>query len=147
MQTETPVAICPAAPWPGQLWPMCPTPNLDMTSFPLCTCHFKGPGPGGPVPRVGLGEAGQLRVGKLLAPRGLPESGLGWGGCNKGRQWPPSLPRAASGRAWLGGLWGPLLFPVLAAGLLASRSGAGSGLGHLTPPAGLALSGQRSCCC
>lgn len=53
-----------------------PTPNLDMTSFPLCTCHFKSPGPSGPVPRVGLGEAGQLRVGgALLAPRGLLEPG------------------------------------------------------------------------
>lgn len=94
----------------------------------------------GRLDSCGLGEA-------LLAPRGLPESGLGWGSCNKGRQWPPSLPGRPRSRAWLGGLWGPLLFPVLAAGLLASRSGQEAGLGISSPPAGLALSGQRSCCC
>lgn len=45
----------------------------------------------------------------------------------------------------MGGLWGPLLFPVLAAGLLARRSGQEAGQGISSPPAGLALSGQRSC--
>lgn len=69
---------CPSIRVPAQpaLAHVRPTPNLDMTSFPLCTCHFKSPGPSGPVPRVGLGEAGQLRVGgALLAPRGLLEPG------------------------------------------------------------------------
>lgn len=124
------------------------TPNLGMTSFPLCTCHFKSPGPGGPVPRVGLGEAGQLQVGgSFVSSQGPPGAGLGWGNCNKGRQWPPSLPGRPRSRAWLGSLWGPLSFPALALGLLASRSGQEAGMGISSPPAGLALSDQRSCCC
>lgn len=47
----------------------------------------------------------------------------------------------------MGGLWGPLLFPVLAAGLLASHKWAGSRLGISSPPAGLALAGQSSRFC
>lgn len=39
----------------------------------------------------------------------------------------------------MGGLWGPLLFPVLAAGLLASHSGQEAGQGISSPPARLAL--------
>lgn len=49
-----------------------------------------------------------------------------------------SLPGRPGSRACLGGLWGPLLFPVLAAGLLASRSGqeAGQGISPATRRAG-----------
>lgn len=49
---------------------------------------------------------------------------------------PPWRPQS---RACLGGLWGPLLFPVLAAGLLASAHGQEAGWASPPPPAGLAL--------
>lgn len=48
----------------------------------------------------------------------------------------PFPPWAASEQGLHGGLWGPLLFPVLAAGLLASRTWAGSRLGISSPPPG-----------
>lgn len=67
---------------PGRLRPRgALAPDWDMTSFPPCTCPFKSPWPGGPVPSVGLGEAGQLWLGggALVAPRGLLEPGRCWG--------------------------------------------------------------------
>lgn len=45
-------------------------------------------------------------------------------------------------RACLGGLWGPLLFPVQALGLLASLEQAGSRAGHLPHPLGWPLKGR-----
>lgn len=56
-------------------------------------------------------------------------------------------PWAAAEQGLQGGLWGPLLFPVLAAGLLASGKWAGSRLGISSPPTGLALAGQSSRFC
>lgn len=122
--------------WPALAHVRPPTsPNLDMTSFPPCTCHFKSPEAWWACPQ-GWAEGGWTAAGwgeALLAPRGLLEPRQCWGNRNKDRQWPPSLPGRPRSRACMGGLWGPLLFPVLAAGLLASRKWAGSGAGHLLP--------------
>lgn len=76
VQTQTSVPIHPCA-CPALSGPCAPHPQFGHDF--ISTLHlplYKSPGPSGPVPRVGLGEAGQLRVGgALLAPRGLLEPG------------------------------------------------------------------------
>lgn len=62
---------------PARPAPACrrPTPMWTRLHFHPAPAPLRAQGPGGPVPRVGLGEAGQLWLGEaLLAPRGRSEA-------------------------------------------------------------------------
>lgn len=77
-----------------QAWPTCaPTPTLDETSFSTAPATLRAQGPGGPVPRVGLGggwtaagggsfvsssNLGKLKQRPTMAssPPGRPRAGL-----------------------------------------------------------------------
>lgn len=111
-----------------------PTPNLDMTSFPLCTCHFKSPGPGGPVPRVGLGEAGQLRVGgSFVSSQGPPGVRARLGKLQQRPTMASFPPRAASEQGLAGRPLGAPVISCAGCGAPGQPQWAGSGAGHLLP--------------
>ena len=111
-----------------------------MTSFPLCTCRFKSPGPGGPVPRVGLGEAGQLRVGgSFVSSQGPPGVRARLGKLQQ-RPTMASVPPWAASEQGLAGR--PLGAPVISCagcGAPGQPQWAGSGAGHLLLPGHWAL--------
>ena len=110
------------------------TPNLGMTSFPLCTCHFKSPGPGGPVPRVGLGEAGQLQVGgSFVSSQGPPGARARLGKLQQRPTMASFPPRAASEPGLAGRPLGAPVISCAGSGAPGQPQRAGSGAGHLLP--------------
>lgn len=139
---QTPIPIC-LSDYLAHLGPCTPTFNFTWLSSHPAPVTLRAQGPGRLVQRAGawVERLDSCRGEALSAPWFL---GV-WVVLGKPKQrltvasFPPWAALASRHWACLGSLWGPLLFPVLAVGLLASQKQAGSRAGYLSHPIGWRL--------